>query len=305
MIFLFSGKGGVGKTTLSAAFALFLAQSSRTLIVSTDPAHSLSDIFGLSTCLVRTGGEEKGVGERLWALELDPEQALTSYKETIRQRYGSALRDSGLELSAFLDSLDLNPGTYEAAILDAFFEQLFREDMKHVVFDTAPTASTLRMLFASEQLKSWFDFLVETRKGIARIRELLHRPDPLLGALQQMRQRFEQVASKLRAPTTHFFVILNPDALSLYETQRLVRSFEALGLPLRGLILNRVISESLSPQLARSQYPFLKAIRERFGAKLMEEIPLFDGDLQGPDGLRRLFPFMEPLAKQVLKVGRM
>ena len=115
MKFLFGGKGGVGKTTIAAVSALHWAHRGKTLIVSTDPAHSLADIFE-----TEIGGNETRIWENLFALEIDAQKSLAEYKRKLLLQYRQTVQEFELNLDAYLETIEHNPGAFESAIFDEF-----------------------------------------------------------------------------------------------------------------------------------------------------------------------------------------
>ncbi len=164
-VLFFGGKGGVGKTTVASAFALISAdRGDRTLLVSTDPAHSTSDILecGLS-------GEPQPVVENLWAMEIDPEQEVEDYIAGVKARIADSVppRLAG-EVERQIDIARVSPGAEESALFDRF-TRILDEESRHyarIVFDTAPTGHTLRLLSLPETMTVWITGLISHRKKI-------------------------------------------------------------------------------------------------------------------------------------------
>jgi len=141
-VYFFAGKGGVGKTTLSSAFALKLADKGlKTLIVSTDPAHSLSDVLGSSV-----GNEETPITENLSALEIEPRKAVRDYIESVLKiMEGSVSPETFSHIKDMVRGVEDAPGTLETALIDVLSETILRNLGTHnaIVLDTAPTGHTL------------------------------------------------------------------------------------------------------------------------------------------------------------------
>ncbi|WP_288990276.1 ArsA family ATPase, partial [uncultured Cobetia sp.] len=172
-IWFFGGKGGVGKTSCAAAQALALAEKGEaTLLVSTDPAHNLGDLFGA------IGGKPCNIAPRLDVMELDPERECDRYLEAVRQRIVPLV--SGERSATVMRQLELSrhaPGTSEAALFDALVEIILTppaplEDeaphYRHILFDTAPSGHTIRLLSLPEVLGGWLEgMLGQRRRAIA------------------------------------------------------------------------------------------------------------------------------------------
>lgn len=170
-VLFFGGKGGVGKTTIASAFALRSAErGERTLLVSTDPAHSTGDVLGMSL-----GSKPTRVVEGLWALEIDPAREADRYIEGVKRRVAEVAAPRIMrEVERQIDAARVSPGAEEAAV----FERLTRvlddegEDYDRVVFDTAPTGHTLRLLALPEQMRTWVDGLIDRRRKLGAVRRM-------------------------------------------------------------------------------------------------------------------------------------
>jgi arsenite-transporting ATPase len=169
------GKGGVGKTTISAATALWCARmNKKTLIISTDPAHSLGDSFDRIIKHVPTP-----ITQNLEAIEIDPDKAMEEYKEKMnqQQKYNDAL-------SMFSDQFDImssSPGIDEVASFEKFMEYMNNDEYDVVIFDTAPTGHTLRLLSFPEMMDSWMGKLIKTRTQLGQMASKLKKCYPIYG----------------------------------------------------------------------------------------------------------------------------
>jgi len=214
---LYGGKGGVGKTTCAAATAHSLArEGSETLVVSTDPAHSLSDSFDAPV-----SSEPTEVDDRLWAVEVDPEEAMEEYRETVEdipQKLASGIGASlGLDSEEvgegmgglFDDAMDA-PGSNEAAAMYKFMEYMESDRWDYVVFDTAPTGHTLKLLQLPEVMDSMVGRLFRIRSQIqgvfGSLTGVFGEEEGEEGSsgegdkLQELKERIERVREKLVDP---------------------------------------------------------------------------------------------------------
>ena len=245
----FGGKGGVGKTTVSSAFALKSARSGlRTLVVSTDPAHSTSDVFDQ-----QFDDEPRPVEgiENLHAMELDPEEEVEAHMMDIKRRMGEQVSPAIVnEIDRQIELAHRTPGAHEAALFDRFIEVMREaEEWDRVVFDTSPTGGTLRLLALPEFLGDWIDRLVKKRtksidhfeKAAIGDREARRKmeEDPILAHLIQRKEKFEFAADVLRDRAA-FFLVLNPDELSIRETRRAIDELNRHDLGVAGLVVNRI-----------------------------------------------------------------
>ena len=245
----FGGKGGVGKTTVSSAYALKCATAGlRTLVVSTDPAHSTSDVFDQ-----QFDDEPRPVEgvENLHAMEIDPDEEVEEHMMNIKRRMGEQVSPAIVnEIDRQIELAHRTPGAHEAALFDRFIDVMRNADeWDRVVFDTSPTGGTLRLLALPEFLGEWIDRLVDKRaKSIdlfekAAIGEKEARrkaeSDPIIAHLRERKEKFEFAGEVLRGRSA-FYLVLNPDELSIRETGRAIESMERSGLSVDGLVINRV-----------------------------------------------------------------
>ncbi|WP_373188610.1 ArsA family ATPase [Halolamina sp.] len=284
----FGGKGGVGKTTVSSAYGLKCAQvGQRTLVVSTDPAHSTSDVFDQ-----QFDDEPRAVEghENLFAMELDPEEEVERHMMEIKQRMGEQVSPAIVnELDRQIELAHQTPGAYEAALFDRFIQVMRESDeFDRVVFDTSPTGGTLRLLSLPEFLDDWIERLIDKRsKSIdlfekAAIGEKSARrkleSDPIIAHLKQRKEKFEFAGTTLREDAD-FYLVLNPDELSIRETDRAVASLREFGLEVDGLVLNRITPAPDDDEQGRgarylrdrvaTERERIAAIRDSFGIPLV------------------------------------
>ncbi|OLZ40221.1 ATPase [Natrinema saccharevitans] len=248
----FGGKGGVGKTTVSSAYALECTDAgSETLLVSTDPAHSTADVFDQSF-----GDDPRPVDgyDGLSAMEIDPEREVQDHLSELRGQLDSQLSATMVnEVDIQLEMAHQTPGAYEAALFDRFVEVMRTADeYDRVVFDTSPTGSTLRLLALPDLLERWIDRLMDKRERSIDLFEKAaignNEPrrvmdgDPILARLRERKERFEFAGETLRENAA-FYLVLNPDTLSIRETRRSVEQLAEADLPVRGLVVNRLTPE--------------------------------------------------------------
>jgi len=296
----FGGKGGVGKTTVSCAYARRCADAGvETLVVSTDPAHSVSDVFGQS--FTDTAEPVEGI-EGLSALEIDPEEAVADHFRTIRERLADQVSPAMVnEIDAQLELAHESPGAHEAALFDRFVDVIRDSDpYDRVVFDTAPTGATLRLLALPDALESWIDRLTDKRrrsidlfeKAAIGDRSPRRSPedDPVLDHLRRRREFFAFAGEVLRTDAA-FFLVLNPDSLSVAETARTLEDMTARGLSVRGLVANKLTPPPEADGEGRgvaylrervaTERERLDHIRERFDPPLLAEIESRPREIRG------------------------
>jgi arsenite-transporting ATPase len=245
----FGGKGGVGKTTVSSAYAHRCARAGvETLLVSTDPAHSTADVFDQPFDDEPTRVEGY---DALSAMEIDPEEAVDEHLLEIRRALGDQVSPSIVnEIDRQIELAHRTPGAHEAALFDRFVEVMRGADAyDRVVFDTSPTGGTLRLLSLPEYLGGWIDRLASKREESLRLFERAalgdREPrrsrvgDPILARLRERKETFEFAGETLREEAA-FYLVLNPDQLSVRETRRAVDSLREQDLGVEGLVANRL-----------------------------------------------------------------
>ena len=297
----FGGKGGVGKTTVSCAYAHRCARDGvRTLVVSTDPAHSVSDVFDQ-----QFGDEPESVAgvEGLDAMEIDPEDEMQRHLDEIREALSEQVSAAMVsEINRQLEMSHGTPGAYEAALFDAFVDVMREESEPYdrVVFDTAPTGSTLRLLGLPEFLGDWIDRLLYKRKqsidlfekaavGDMEPRRLLEG-DPVIERLQRRKEFFEYAGETMRNEAA-FFLVFNPDQLSVNETARAIEGFTERDLRVRGLVANKLTPSPDDDEEGRgarylrekveTERERLAQVREGFDPPLVAEIESRTTEVRG------------------------
>jgi len=295
---LFGGKGGVGKTSCSAASALWAAEHGKeTLIISTDPAHSLSDSFDQ-----QIGGEIKKVEgcSGLSALELDPRKAFEEYRkklsetENFEEQAQSVLRELG-DLSSMTP-----PGTDEAIAFAKVLEFIENPEYDLVVFDTAPTGHTLRLLSLPDILNSWVVNLIKIRVYMSKLTGLFKRligrgdeEDRTLDVLEKLKETIGVAKETLKDPNeTAFVIVMIPEVMAIYETERLLSSLIEYEIPCDHIIVNMIYPDVPNCPFCRArrqmQQENLKDIREIYDDFNITEVPLFETEIRGIDKLRKL-----------------
>jgi arsenite-transporting ATPase len=242
---LFTGKGGVGKTTSAAATAVrAAARGLRTLVLSTDHAHSLGD--ALDTPL---GPEPTPVAPRLDGLQIDAQRRFEQSWDQIRGYLATLLVKGGLD-DVTADELVVLPGAQEVLALLEVREQAESGGYEVIVVDCAPTAETLRLLALPEALRWYFDRLYPTHRRLARtVRPLLARAgagtlpdDDVLAAVERLYQQLAAVQDLLTDPaTTSVRLVLTPESVVLAEARRTYTSLALYGFAVDGVVANRLI----------------------------------------------------------------
>lgn len=298
---LFTGKGGVGKTTLSAATALRSAALGRcTLVISTDIAHSLADALD-----VRLGNEPRPVGDDgLYAAELDSGEELEHYWGDIKRRIASVLREEGLE-GTVAGELAVLPGLDEVLALVRIKRYYDEGHYDTLIIDSAPTGAAMRLLSAPD-LNRWYPRnLLNLSRGLARaiwpsIRRMVKIPVGEEVICERIEQLFEQV-KQLRdiltdGEQTSVRLVLNPEHMALRETQRAYTYMNLFGFAVDALFVNRILPAEVSdPYFAhwkKDQAIHRQQIRELFAPLPVFEVPLMRQEIVG-------LPALDELARNV------
>ena len=257
-ILFFTGKGGVGKSTMSAAAAWQLSQRKQVLIVSLDPAHNLGDIFG-----VNLKDKKARFTENLYLKEIDLQKLSREYlQREINVLTGTYRYLQTLNLDNYFSILKYSPGIEEYALLTSI-ENTIRDERNfdYIVFDTPPTGLALRFLALPKITITWIDRLIQMRRKILEKRYTIHRirgtqneketvldyreeDDDTLKRLKTLYDYYQDLTSTLKGEGCAIVLVYNPDILSLRESGRLIEGLNDLNLPLRMLINNKVTEDN-------------------------------------------------------------
>ncbi|NJE76846.1 ArsA family ATPase [Thermococcus sp. ES12] len=306
------GKGGVGKTTTSAALAVALSKKGyRTLIVSLDPAHNLGDVF-----MVKLKDKPKKLADNLYASELDMEKLIKDYLKHLEKNLKHMYRYlTVINLEKYFEVLSFSPGIEEYATLEAIREILAEGDEWDViVFDTPPTGLTLRVLALPRISLIWADKLIEIRRKILERRRAIAKiqgdqkfvvdgeeftlpkdeeEDAVMKELKAYREEVEFVEKVLTDPDkTSVIAVMNPEMLPLYETERAHESLRKFKVPFNLIVVNKVITlreeiPALKVKL-EAQEKVLEEIGKKFKGVEVIKIPMFAEEPRGMEWLERL-----------------
>lgn len=293
------GKGGVGKTTVSAATALWFARhGKKTLIISTDPAHSLSDSFERNI-----GYNPTPIAENLEALEIDPDMAMQEYQAKMKEQ--QAL-NPGMDMGMMQDQMDMasmSPGIDEAAAFDKFLQYMTTDEYDIVIFDTAPTGHTLRLLSFPEMMDSWVGKMIKVRRQVGSMAKAFKNIMPFMGddeeedrALEDMEETKKQIkeARGIMADPerTSFKTVIIPEEMSIYESERAMEALKKNNMLTDGVIVNQIQPEEADCEFCQArreiQKKRLEMIKEKFGNQVIAEIPLLNHEVKGMDELKKI-----------------
>lgn len=302
--YLFAGKGGVGKTSMAAATALRFAENGKkTLIISTDPAHSLSDSFEK-----KIGGDIQKLRKNLFAVEIDPKKAMAEYKEKLTPQLDKLEALKGLGLEDTLDFAGNTPGIDEMAAFDKFLQYMQSKDYDVIIFDTAPTGHTLRFLSLPDVLDSWvgkminirlkFSGMINTFKKILPFGEE-KEDDGKVGTeqLEEIKSRIEEARKVLSDnEKTHFNLVLIPEAMSIYESERSVGILKEYNIPVKNVIVNQLIPKNekckFCSEKRKIQKKRMEEIEKKFDSYNIMKVPLHKHEVKG-------FGMLEKIGKEL------
>ncbi len=297
----FGGKGGVGKTVMAGATALWLGgQGRRTLLASTNPVHSLSGLLGQNVA----GGHTAVTGApNFWAYEIDTRDTIERSKREIREKIQWFLKFADIKTKAdeFVESATMNPAFEESAMFENMVELMLKREYDAYVFDTAPTANARRLLGMSKVYALWVEKMLKSRQEARSLRETLSftkkkEADPLLEYLLEFRTRMGQARQLLTdAGRTAFFFVTLPEALPIAVITRFIGWFHEFGIPVGGVIVNMVLDREVLgdgvPEFVlnrlQMQDDHLQTIREKFDGSVRAVVPLFEQEVRGVPMLRR------------------
>jgi arsenite-transporting ATPase len=288
-VLMFGGKGGVGKTTTSATTAVhFSAQGLRTLLISSDRAPSLSDIFEVKLGVVET--PIAGV-LNLWALEIDPDEVMRRWKDKFGpQIYQASQVFLDMPYDEVVDYVGMAPGIQEEFLLDFILDRV-RGGYDLVVWDTAPAGDTLRLL---ELPYKFLNHLRTAPRVYLNVRDRLHLASvPFLELIDSWRTLSEEIAGFFRDPANVEFILVTiPEALGVYQAGRVAEELVQFGVEVRHMVVNHVVSGDDSAFLRRRramQQPYLALLERTYGSRMeITHIPLFAEEIKGVDRLREL-----------------
>jgi arsenite-transporting ATPase len=293
-VLFFGGKGGVGKTTCAAAASLAAARAGRrVLLVSTDPAHSTSDIF--ERAFAR---EEREILPSLSGLEIDAEFEARRYLEEVKRQV-STMFNPGVVREAMrqIDLVAGMPGLVDVALFDRIADLVLNRSNAYdlTVFDTAPTGHTLRLLHMPEAMAAWVQALSERRREALEINQEspVGQGDPILQSLTRRRAKLASVRDILtRYDTTAFVLVLIPERLPIEESVRAVHELERAHLQVGAVIVNRVLPQDLSGAYFEARKAqervYLDEIDRRFRGMVKARVPQFESDVHGVPALERV-----------------
>ncbi len=305
---MFGGKGGLGKTTFSAATAFWLAQHGhKVLVFSVDPQASLSDIFQRD--IFGKGAIE--IMHNLYAQEIDADTNIKAYQDEIRKKildmYG--FEHIPEEIENYIQAASAEPAMEESAIFDAVVDIVVKGDYDYYIYDLVPLGHALYYLSMAKVYDEWINRITQLREQmreyeemVARIkREKVTEEDQILNELQYIRGRINQSSRILtdRDKTAFFFVVV-PEEMIILDTKKAAQMFAKFDVPIAGYVVNRVLpadlaGQSLPPYLKnrlQMQERYLEEVKKTFGNQVVGYVPELERDVTGLKMIEKLAGIM-------------
>src|SRR5579875_3679872 len=306
-VIIFAGKGGLGKTTCSAALSYLISNklNKRVLCFSTDPQASLSDVFERDLF----GKGEIPIANNLYVLEIDADKRIKEYVEGIRQKIRDMYKIEEIpqEVEDYIESTIAEPAMYESAVYDEMLEVVTQSKYDYYIFDMTPFGHGIRMIAMADLLSKWVDKITEARRqayeyeaaaAAMKRQKVTEREDLMLNELEDIRNKIMSFRNLVVDPNgTAFLMVLTPEKMSILDTERAIKMFESLDLRVGGIVINQVYppwilsdpkaSEYLKKKVI-SQKPLLKEIVDKFKDLIVGLIPMYNREPKGLEMLSKV-----------------
>lgn len=305
---MFGGKGGLGKTTFSAATAYWLAkQGHRVLVFSVDPQASLSDIFQRDIF----GHGAVKIMDNLWAQEIDADQHIKEYQDEIRKKIVDMYKLEKVpdEIEDYIQAASAEPAMEESAIFDSVVDIMVESDFDYYIYDLVPLGHALYYLSMAKVYDEWISKITRLREDMREYEEVAARmkrekeveEDQILTELRYIRDRIN-AASKILTDKqrTAFFFVLVPEEMIMLDTRKAAGLFAKFDVPVGGYVVNRVLPRELLEQDAppylinriKLQQDMLARIDGEFGDDILAKVPELERDVTGLEMIERVARLM-------------
>jgi arsenite-transporting ATPase len=303
---MFGGKGGLGKTTFSAATAYWLAQQGhKVLVFSVDPQASLTDIFQKDIF----GKGPVPIMQNLWAQEIDADSHIHEYQDEIRKKildmYG--FDSVPTEIEDYIQAASAEPAMEESAIFDAVVDIVVKGDYDYYIYDLVPLGHALYYLSMAKVYDEWINKITKLREEMREYETMVSRikrqketdEDQILTELLYIKNRINASSSILtdKAKTAFFFVVV-PEEMIIIDTKKAAELFAKFDVPIAGYVVNRVLPKELLTQdvpaylqnRLQMQGKYMDKIHDTLGNQVVAQVPELERDVTG-------LPMIEKLAK--------
>ncbi|MEZ0319683.1 MAG: ArsA family ATPase [Pyrobaculum sp.] len=304
-VFIYAGKGGLGKTTLSAATSIKLSSlGKKTLVFSTDPQASLSDVFEQNVF----GKGEVKLAENLYVMEIDADKKINEYVASIKKKIIDMYKLDKLppDVEEYIDSAAAEPAMYESAVYDAMVDVVSEGKYDYYVFDMPPFGHGIRMIAIADVISKWVDKITELRRqayeygrvAASLKRQKLTYEDEILQELEYIRGRILKFRDIImNTETTAFMMVMTPERMTILDTEKALEMFQSLGLKLTGIVVNQVYPPELAKRpdaplylkkKVEEQRRYIEEIAEKFGKYVVAVVPMLNREPKGIDTLRQV-----------------
>jgi arsenite/tail-anchored protein-transporting ATPase len=305
---MFGGKGGLGKTTFSAATAFWLAQQGhKVLVFSVDPQASLTDIFQKDIF----GKGPVPIMQNLWAQEIDADSHIHEYQNEIRKKildmYG--FDSVPVEIEDYIQAASAEPAMEESAIFDAVVDIVVKGDYDYYIYDLVPLGHALYYLSMAKVYDEWINKITKLREEMREYETMVSRikreketdEDKILTELLYIKNRINASSSILtdKAKTAFFFVVV-PEEMIIMDTKKAAELFAKFDVPIAGYVVNRVLPKELLTQdvpaylqnRLQMQGKYMDKIHDTLGDQVVAQVPELERDVTGLAMIERLAKIM-------------
>ena len=305
---MFGGKGGLGKTTFSAATAFWLAQQGKKVLVfSVDPQASLTDIFQKDIF----GKGPVPIMENLWAQEIDADSHIKNYQNEIRKKildmYGFDKVPE--EIEDYIQAASAEPAMEESAIFDAVVDIMVEEKYDYYIYDLVPLGHALYYLSMAKVYDEWINKITKLREEMREYETMVSRikreketdEDQILTELQYIKGRINASSNILtNKERTAFFFVVVPEEMIIIDTQKAAELFAKFDVPIAGYIVNRVLPAELRTQVVPAylqnrlsmQSKYIDQINTSLGKQVLAQVPEMERDVTGLKMIEKLANIM-------------
>jgi len=305
---MFGGKGGLGKTTFSAATAFWLAQQGhKVLVFSVDPQASLTDIFQKDIF----GKGAVPIMQNLWAQEIDADSHIKDYQNEIRKKildmYG--MEKIPDEIEDYIQAASAEPAMEESAIFDAVVDIVVKGDYDYYIYDLVPLGHALYYLSMAKVYDQWINKITKLREEMREYETMVSRikreketdEDQILTELLYIKQRINASSSILtdKEKTAFFFVVV-PEEMIILDTMKAAELFAKFDVPTAGYVVNRVLPPELRTQIVPAylknrlamQSKYIDQINTSLGKQVLAQVPELERDVTGLAMIEKLANIM-------------
>jgi arsenite/tail-anchored protein-transporting ATPase len=301
---MFGGKGGLGKTTFSAATGWWLAnQGHKVLVFSVDPQASLSDIFERDIF----GKGPVKIMDNLWAQEIDADRHIKEYQDEIRQKIRDRYQMDEVpeEIEDYIQAASAEPAMEESAIFDSVVDIVNAGDFDYYIYDLVPLGHALYYLSMARVYDEWITKITRLREEMREQEEMVARirrekeveEDEILAELRDIRDRINSASGILTdRKRTAFFFVLVPEEMILLDTRKAAELFAKFDVPIAGYVVNRVLPKDLAEDNVpaylknrmKMQRKYLDQIHSTFGDDILARVPEMERDVTGLQMIERV-----------------